>query len=349
MKKIRYFLVALILAIQNLSCGNYEARDQTREFGVAYVSFEDRNFGEYMTIAPQAGSLIFWTEDFYWGYLGVNPPSIHRRNMAEFASAVSQTDLDIYLGVNLLAYSRGELFTPIPESVTPPNFSNPLVKTAFISECYDIVSIMQEGSGGKVKYMALVMEMNYYKNINPDDYTNLVDTVVMAKESLKADFPEVEIGVYFTCNGLWKEHFANPKVYTEVIGDSRLSIMDFLGASAYPGLKFFNHPEDIPQEYYLLAVKASPVPFHIPELGWASSGRSSPEEQLFFIEDFFNRQVDGLDVSVVIWFVLVDFSNNCPPVFQPFRSMGLWSEDFAYSKPSWGEWLLQTEEEDEEL
>ncbi|MEW6074240.1 MAG: hypothetical protein AB1726_16810 [Planctomycetota bacterium] len=316
----------------------------------------------YLECARLGGGLAFCPENIYWTRtLHPQPRPDPHRAAIEFARILGSADLDVYLGINLLADERdGSFYTPVPPHVPRPHdFGNPLLRAAYAQETLDIVNLAQASSGGRVAYVSLVLEADfyYYCPSTRPDYPNLIEALLEAHAGITAEHPALPVGVYFTLNALWDEYQRDPSVYAAIVGDPRLNGLagtgpglDFLGASSYPiGIPpLFSDPDEVVREYYALAVTATVKPFHVPELGWPSENvevrgqivESSPAEQAEFVRQYFERLIAGLPIAPTVWFVPHDFSmDGFPEVFCFFRDMGLWDRHLLHAKPAWGVWL----------
>ncbi len=357
------FKIVIVTAVVITVCAAVPAMGYDKGLGPYFGDKEDEDWlADYVANIPDGCDFIFCPEHIYWTKLQLAVPTPDPHEIASwFPEIIADASRDVYLGINLLSDDRTGLYTPIPSHVpiSPPGpFASTTVRTAFADECLEIVDHAWESSGGRVAYIALVLEMDfyYYNEDTRGDYGNLIQAVIEARDTIKAeeDYADIPIDVYFTLNMLWVKSSGGtqPAIYTTIVADEDLNDeMDFLGASAYPmGLGYlFEDPGDIDEDYFDLALNATALPFHIPELGWSSEDvtfgnktvESSPEEQDDFVDAYFGLE---LDVPLVIWFVPHDIKEgeNTIPAKRPFatfKDMGLWEWDFSDDKPAWDTWL----------
>lgn len=258
--------------------------------------------------------------------------------------------------------SRTTFAHPIPWPQLPEQpFGNAEIREAYRQECLEIVTLGQEWSDGRVTRVALVMEMDGYYYNHPEDYDNLIAAVGEARGLVKANFPDVTVGVYFTLAGPWERYlYGHPEIYQVIFGNSILNDptagMDFLDGTAYPLgvlLRLENgtevrirDPEETPVALFSLAAAATVKPFHVPELGWPSTPVLVHEQEFYSDEDMQRRFVNHFFTSIVpnmpaakpivlaCWFVGHDIPGEVPY----FRTMGLWHTRITVAKRAWGEW-----------
>ena len=177
-----------------------------------------------------------------------------------------------------------------PEGIEA-NLSDEEFRTLWVQEAKKIAEEYQP------EYFSLGNEVNDFFYFYPgafDDYLSLCED---AYSEIKEVSPNTKVMVVFSYNHMIENE------QQEMISEFE-DVVDVMGFTTYPW-KYYDNPEDIPDDYYADIERYTNKPVAFTEIGWASAheANSSEEEQAEYLVKFLNLTKD-MDVEMVNWLFL---------------------------------------------
>lgn len=192
----------------------------------------------------------------------------------------------------------------------------------------------------QAKYLALAIEVNrYYWHGNHDDYHRFVEFYKTMYDTLKTEYPHVNVFVTFQLEHLYG---LGDKVWGYSVDphwdflqeyDGKLDILAF---TTYPEVEYDN-PNHIPENYYRNIKEVVPQNLRNKSIAFVETAWSDIVSQQYQV-DFLKRfcaLIEGIDVVFVNWVHLHDME-KIPS--NPMLRLGLRTWDGA-EKSVWNEWL----------
>ena len=175
-------------------------------------------------------------------------------------------------------------------------------------------------------YFSVGVEVDILYETSPLEFDRFVDLFSRTADAIHEVSPDTKVFTAFQLErlrglrgGLFGGENDEAQATWELI--DRFPTADLIGFTTYPSL-IFDHPDDIPADYYTEILDHTTKPVAFVEAGWqaediASGWEGSEDEQVVFVERFIATATE-LDAELAIWSFLHDI-----PGFPPFESMGL--------------------------
>ena len=171
------------------------------------------------------------------------------------------------------------------------NLSNPEFREAYISDAKKIAEEFHP------EYFSLGNEVTAYYITYPEDFDNFVSLYNEAYDEIKSVSPETKVFVVFSQNQMEGTETWN---IIDKFGDK----LDLLVFTTYPW-KFYDKPEDIPDDYYSKLETYTTKPVAFTEIGWPSdtdAGSSEKEQAEYLLR--FVELTNGTNVEFINWLFL---------------------------------------------
>jgi len=171
------------------------------------------------------------------------------------------------------------------------NLSNSEFREAYIKNAKNIAEEFHP------EYLSLGNEVNSYYTTYPEDFDNFVSLYKKAHDEVKKVSPETKVFVIFSQNQM--EETDSWEIIDKF--DDKLDLLVF---TTYPW-KFYETPEEIPDNYYTKLESYSSKPVAFTEIGWPSdeSVGASEKEQADYLRRF-KEITKNMNVEFVNWLFL---------------------------------------------
>lgn len=171
------------------------------------------------------------------------------------------------------------------------NLSNPGFREAYMENAKNIAEEFHP------EYLSLGNEVTAYYMTYPDDFDNFVSLYLKAYDEVKKVSPDTKVFVVFSQNQI--EETDSWEIINK-FGNQ----LDLLAFTTYPW-KFYDNPEEIPEDYYTKLRTYSSKPIAFTEIGWpsAESANSSEKEQADYLKRFVEL-TDSMNIEFVNWLFL---------------------------------------------
>jgi len=308
-----------------------DAPDEGTESGVVHA--KDTLFGVGFSIA---NSPVFTKEDVSEAYKlssevgGFISVIADWSNTNAVVNAKQITDIaKIYrlktiVGLNPFGFSGdGEVLLSMPSEVSGASFSEPSVRSAFVSEAREMAN-----SGSD--YILLGTDVNLVALTNSTEFLSFVKAYNEAYGEIRKSDHSTPIFASFRYeqmleNGQW-----------ELLDEFR--DLDIIVFTSYPNDRY-GDPNEIPTDYYSQVLDKIPQgltsrKIAFVEIGWPSDAPSTKKKQADFVKRL-PVLLNGLPLEFVVWPALHDltlFSGDS----EYLNSLGLRELD-SEPKPSWDE------------
>lgn len=192
-------------------------------------------------------------------------------------------------------------------------------------------------------YLGLAAEANLIRGVAPPAlYAALVTMVNAAAADLAIGSVVSRLYVSVQVDVAWGA--LGGGTYEGIAADlADFPFMNALGLSSYPYLTGFDHPEDVPLDYYARLAAEASLPVLVVEGGWPSTSvgpqTSTPAEQARYI----TRQVELLEAAGAAAAFQLTYADLHPSIFPPgsilplFATLGLVDTALA-PKPALAVW-----------
>ena len=169
------------------------------------------------------------------------------------------------------------------------NLSDPEFREAYVNDAKKIAEEFQP------EYFSLGNEVSAYYMAYPEDFDNFVSLYNEAYDEIKEVSPNTKIFVVFSQNQMEETDS------WEIINEFKLDLLVF---TTYPW-KFYDTPEEIPDNYYSKLETYSTKPIAFTEIGWPSDSSvdASEKEQADYLRRF-DELTEDMDIEFVNWLFL---------------------------------------------
>jgi len=185
-----------------------------------------------------------------------------------------------------------------PENVTPL-LSDEEFRRLWIEEAGKIAEEFQP------EYFSIGNEVNDFFYHYPDDLEDYLSLCEETYSEVKNVSPDTKVLIVFSYNHMIENE--QQDMITEFE-----DVVDIIGFTTYPW-KYYDNPEDLPDDYYTDIEEYTDKPIAFTEVGWASTheANSSEEEQAEYLVRFLELTKD-MDIEMVNWLFLHYMQLNDP-------------------------------------
>lgn len=157
-------------------------------------------------------------------------------------------------------------------------------------------------------FYSLGNEIDLFYNYEPnqEDFDNYVSLVAESYDAIKSVSPHTKIMVVFKIENLIDK---NTWFLIDKFDKNKIDLIAF---TTYPYLMGYNHPSDIPSNYYDKIIQhAGGKQIAFTEIGWSSSSLAGGDEaeQAEFLS-WFVEAIDNISPAIVCWLFLHDMAEE---------------------------------------
>ncbi len=296
-------------------------------------------YSETFELAAANGEMVLIHRTPPWSDFvpGAGVSDATAKTTASEKDAISSKKLQLFFAIDPTDGSTGrDRLTDLPASLAGRNFSDPDVRSAFLTYT-QYVAINY-----KPAYMALGVEMNLYSQKNADDFENFKSLYFEAYDRVKESSPDTQVTLTWQFEDLQgklpteDQHF--PAWQLIKAFDAK---MDVTAISTYPSFAYAKASE-IPDNYYSQLRGFTEKPIVIAEMGYSSApgvqgiNDGTEPEQAAFVKRAL-ADAEQLEMPLVIWFAGWDPAYAKDTPFGVFQHIGLLRDD-GTEKPAWALW-----------
>lgn len=285
-------------------------------------SYSDDEFTEFFELVQGTDLAVRWAGD--WQALSTDDgaPSV-------VCTLAEQYGYQPIIETGVYSVDDGELFQPLDEAG----------QTAFVEAVSDFAAEWEP------PYVGIGVEVNLHAEDEPEQFETFVSLFAEAYDAIKDAAPSTQVYTGFQLEwmrGLRGGVFGGENDPEQAQWDliDRFPKTDLVAFTSYPGL-VFEHPADIPEDYYIEAANRAGKTVAITETGWASESRDigwerTEAQQVEFVERLFDL-TDPLNVAMLTWLWMYDQGGDTVA----FEDMTLRRPDGS-ARPVWDAWSSGT-------
>jgi len=290
-----------------------------RGFSLSPQAFTEDGINRFMELSVQGGTLLEWVGDgFEWHPDTPGGPRIVQ-TLAE------EHGLEPITVGGWARTEDGSLIRPLTEENV----------TTYVEAARAFAVAHQP------TYMGFGVEIDTHHREAPEHWEDSTDLFAQVARAIHEASPDTMVFTVFQLErlrgmrgGLFGGENDESQNDWDLVDD--FPDADFFAFSTYPGL-VFEHPSDIPDDYYSSIFDHIDGPIAITETGWQAGSElgpysGTPERQAAYVTRL-HELLDGLDIAFFTWAWLFD-----QQIGPPFEFMALFDAD-GNARPGWEAWL----------
>ncbi len=301
--------------------------DEARHFNMSFTTQNpiDRSLQareEAMDTSARYGDAINIFTHVRWSEITGEPLSYGHEKALALDTLADNRDLPTILTFDFTHGSPqnvGDL-NPKPNGDPVGDLSNPNVQSALEQELLTLVDTIDPS------YVVVGIEMNLFYDNNPGQWPSYVDLFKRIKDSIDQRDTSIHVNTYFTLRWMFDKD-ANMDTAKANVWRQLLPELESVGYSAYPGNRFYPHPDSLAPDYFTAARQVAPNrPLFLNEFGvhGGDSTMISEAKQAATLDTIL-RQLNGVPTEMVSWYSLYDQQHLGQPNWfkDAFSSIGI--------------------------